>query len=264
MVTESVVVRVVVARAAQTAAIAFAIFMCSTMSAAGAQAPVGAPEPPSQSVEVAFDLPPDFTARQADGTFTVTALEVGYFSGDRVVRRLMIPREAVTVQEGTGRVTVPLLPIQGGPIAVQLRIRSWSAKAFGSWAPGVGPVELPGPPQGERRARTRPERQLSEREVERYPRLAEALRAAVGPDAALAQTIASFRRAQDLAVALVVARRERLSLTEIGAALRQGTDTSLEDAVKKLRPGIDAAAVVRDARREARPLLARPPRTPRR
>ena len=246
-------------------AIALSVVMGSTVPSAGAQAPGGASEPASQSVEVAFDLPPDFSTRQADGTFTVTALEVGYFSWDRVVRRLMIPREAVTVQEGAGRVTVPLLPIEGGPMAVQLRIRSWSAKAFGSWAPGVGPVELPGPPQGERCARTRPERQLSERELERYPRLAEALRAVAGTDAAaMAQTIGSFRRAQDLAVALVVARREGLSLVEIGAALRQGTDASLEDAVKKVRPGINAAAAVRDARREARPLLARPPRTPRR
>jgi hypothetical protein len=215
--------------------------------------------PSDPSVTLEFDLPPEFAARNADGSFVLRAIQVGLFgSGSALVRIIEIARDEIRVSGRTAQVSIPAFPLPAGANRVDIRVRSLSSGNPGAWSEVVGPLTLPAI---ERELRDRPAaraRGVTSQELMRRPALKEALDPLLGSDLSLDEALGSFSRVQDLATAVVLTRTQSLSFAALCHALRGSPASSLTDALARLKPSVNATQAVQAAQAEARRLLARP------
>ena len=215
--------------------------------------------PAERSVGIEFDLPPDFLARAADGTFVLSAMQAGYFrTAPAPVRTVEIPRAAIRVTGRTGQVSIPLFPLPAGANSVSVRLRSVSSGRPGAWSEAVGPLTMPAverPPRIRAAARTGG---IGLEELERLPALKEALDPLLDSDLSLTLALGSFRRPRDLAMAIVLSRAHSLPFSMLCRIVRGPPATSLAGALMRLKPSLDATRAMHAAQVEARRLLAQP------
>jgi hypothetical protein len=210
-------------------------------------------------IRVEFDLPTDFDERDATGGFVIRGIRIGFFQPTVAtpIATRDVRRDAIEVDGGVGRLPLPdLMPRGYGRVFI--RLQSLSATGAGPWSEPSPAVTLPErpPPSG-------PPRPLSLSDVERFPVLSEALQQVLGRRPTAGE-VATFRRAEDLATAVVLSRRYEIAFPDLCKILRGPPPLTLRGAIRQLLPSLDHIQVVREASLEARALLggaelSRPP-----
>jgi hypothetical protein len=221
-----------------------------------------------------FDAAEDMLQRRPDGSFVVTAFQVGFFDGPTLVRALEIPRSAAEFSGTRVRLRVPLIPLAAGSrSSVDIRVRGLSTGPLGQWSASAGSVTLPVQARAERanrRARDsanaerrRPDgssradgsgRAVTLEQLNEAPALKQALTPLLR-GASEADTAAACTTIPDLATAVVLSRKHDLPLPPLCAALRERGNSALADALKASKPSIDVTREIKAARAEARTLF---------
>ena len=159
--------------------------------------------PAESSIALEFDLPPELSARNADGTFVVRAMQVGLFlPGGELVRMLEIPRDEIRVTGQTAQVSVLAFPLPADANRVNARLRVLSSGPPGAWSEAVGPLTLPAIERPRRAPPAAAPRGVAALELGRRPALKEALTPLLGSDLSLEEALGSFSGVQDLATAI--------------------------------------------------------------
>ena len=266
-------------------AVVVAVFACAgcgesgTAAVAAAQrAPRTAPQPSepasvTKTFTLEFEAGDDMLQRRPDGTFAISAFQVGFFDGSQLVRALEIPRAAAQFAGPRVTLQVPLIQLSPGSRPnVTVRIRGLSSGPLGPWSAPAGSVTLPvearqartrraggaqADPQGSGGTKAeRPGRSVSLQQLNRSPALKEAL-ASVLRGASEEETAAACTTVQDLAAAVVLSRKHNLPVAQLCGALREPGDCPVETLLKSTQPSIDAIAELKAARTEARTLVVR-------
>jgi hypothetical protein len=220
------------------------------------------PPDAAKTITLEFDAADDIL-KQSNGAFTVSAFQVGFFDGAQLVRALEIPRSAAQIDGTRVRLQVPLIPLAPGAKSgsVTVRVRGLSSGPLGQWSASAGSVTLPIQERLERErsgrdrnaARAdRRNRAVTVEQLTRFPALKEALAAVLG-DASEEEVLSSCATVQDLATAVVVARKHELAPARVCAAMRERSSGALEELLKSAKPPA-APAQLRAARAEARTL----------
>jgi hypothetical protein len=213
----------------------------------------------ASTLTLEFDVPPDFAKRTSNGTYHLRALQIGYFGPDgSLLRAIEIPREAIRVSDSAARVTVPIFPISGGASRVSIKMRGLSSGRPGEWSKAVGPITLPAIPVPSRAEREARARAIPVRALQQRPELRAAMTPLLGADVTEADALASFRGLQELGAAVVLSRTHGLPFSQLCRTVKGPPMLSLIEAVRKLRPSLDASKVVQAARLEARSLVTAP------
>lgn len=223
---------------------------------AGAQPKAGGT---GQSLE--FDLPEEYSNKDANGEFVITGFRLGFFRAESAdpISTMEVGRDAVVVNGRTGKVslTAQQIPKDPGPVVLRLQTLTrqgaseWSAPSTAltdtsSAAPGIAP-ESP-------RSRSR----LSMSEVERHPRLADALRKLKPSGSELEQVLASFRNVNQLAQAVALCTAQDIALDALAAKMAGPPRRSLRNAVRELKPALEGSAL-RKANAAGKQLLGAAP-----
>jgi hypothetical protein len=246
---------------------------------AAADPPPQAPKPraaPAASVPVSgssvleFDLPDDFGRRLADGTYAVTGFRIGYFALRRstVLKRVDVPRERVEVNDRTGRISVDFTDLPADANQVVIRLQTLSGGEASTWSESSAPMRLgraspargrasPAPGRGAAGAAPRRLQALALADVERHPRVVDALKQTLPSGATIERVLPAFRRIEDLALAAVLCRDHQIVLTALTEKVQGPPRLSLLNALRQLRPDLKPA-VIRKGRADALQLLAPP------
>jgi hypothetical protein len=206
----------------------------------------------------------DDIQKQTNGAFTVSAFQVGFFDGAELVRALEIPRSAAQIDGTRVRLQVPMIPLAPGAKSgnVTVRVRGLSSGPLGPWSAPAGSVTLPiverlerersGRDRNTARAGRRA-REVTLEQLAGFPALKEALASAPGGTSE-EEAVAACATIQDLATAVVLARKHALSLTLVCGALQERGSGALEALLKGAKPPV-ALDQLRAARTEARTLV---------
>ena len=84
----------------------------------------------------------------------------------------------------------------------------------------------------------------------------------LGPNQRLDTALSAFDNVRDLALAVVISRTHKLKFVDLCAAMKGPPPLRLPAALLRLNPKLDANAVVRSARDEARTLTLRDGQAP--
>jgi hypothetical protein len=258
---------------AMVMAVAWALSLAASRGvvelSARANAPQQAPRValPAPSAAVApivleFELPDDFSRRDDDGAFAVTGFRIGYFAvrPSTVLAIVDVPRERVEVKDRTGRISLDFTRLPAGANQVIVRLQTVTRDGASPWSEaspplrsaGGAPAPGPGVAGGPRRPRT-----LALADVQRHPRIVDALKQTLPSGATIDQVLPAFRRIEDLALAVVLCRDHQIVLTALIQKVQGPPRQSFLNAMRQLRPD-SGPAVIRKARTDARRLLAPP------
>jgi hypothetical protein len=208
-----------------------------------------------------FDLPLEHWNKGPDGQFVITGFRVGTFrTGESVpLFATDVPRDAVVVDGKVGRISLTNNQVPGGDVSnLVLRMQTLSRAGASDWsdpspAPSTTrarPVRTPGAAAG-RSERAR----VSMVDVERHPRLADALRKSLGPSVKPDDFLIPFRNLDDLALALVISRDQAIELSKLRATLVGPPRRSVRAALRELKPSLRGSDALQKARAEAKQLL---------
>jgi len=217
-----------------------------------------APAPGPRWLE--FDQPPAGSS--------ITGFVVGYFvPGDtRPAYTFEVPRSKVQVTK-SGSLRLPLLvaDLPAGR-TFEIRLRTVVGRQRSAWSDPSGAFTVPGQPSGSSSVtetgrggvgtRTRPRARSAAGRLEEDP----ALRARLArefPDVDLATAPLGYRTVADLAADLFAARNLKIPFAGIRKLTAEADSRNLQAAIAALKPGADARAEQRRARRQARDLLSR-------
>ncbi len=231
----------------------------------------------ARTVTIELDAPADFQTKTAQGLFVISAFQVGFFSGPNLVRAIEIPRASARLSGSKIQIDVPLISVvRHDDSGVSLRVRPLSPGSLGPWSASAGSVTLPvidqqrfraarrasggGAPREPRANRTR---QVTVADVEARAALKTALTPLLDRGLSLEEAVGSFARIQDVAAAVVLAKKLDLSLSQLCQALQASPTKSLAEALKAVKPSLDAQQEIKGVSDEARRLArARQPRAP--
>jgi hypothetical protein len=231
----------------------------------------------AKTVTIELDAPADFQTKTAQGLFVISAFQVGFFSGSSLVRAIEIPRESARLSGSTIQIDVPLISVtRQMDSGVSLRVRPLSTGSLGPWSASAGSVTLPvldqqrfraarraGGAGGHREPRASRARQVTVADVEARAALKAALTPLLDRGLSLEQAVGSFARIQDVATAVVLTKKLDLSLSQLCKALQGSPTKSLAEALKAVKPSVDAQQEMKSVSNEARRLVrARQPGAP--
>jgi len=252
---------------AAACALSFAASLGEVELSARANAPLQAPRvaPPAPSAALApvvleFDLPDDFWRRDDDGTYAVTGFRIGYFAirPSTVLAIVEVPRERVEVKDRTGRISIDLARLPTDANQVVVRLQTVTRDEASPWSEASAPIRAAGgaPAPGPRVAvAPRGPRTLALADVERHPRVVDALKRTLPPGTAIETVVRPFRRIEDLALAVVLCRDHQIVFTALAQKVQGPPRQSIANALRQLRPDL-GQAVIRKGRIAARQLLA--------
>lgn len=266
----------------------FGLFEVSAQQQAGTESaqPVAKRE---QTVTVEFDAGPDFAARGANDQSAVSAFQVGFFAGSRLVRAIEIPRDSASVTAGKIRLNVPLAAVTTPKdSSVSIKVRALSSGRLGPWSETAGSVNLPVQDTNKRRARADAQaaaktpgqtpgdnrqptdtakdkraarrasaRQLHVAEIEQNEPLKTLVTQSLDSSITFEQAVGSFAKAHDLAAAALLARKLTLPFAKLCQAVAAAPKRSLAEGLKALQPSINADAEINLVSRDARKLSGR-------
>jgi hypothetical protein len=143
---------------------------------------------------------------------------------------------------------------------VVIRLQTLSGGESSTWSESSAPMRLGGtsPARG-RGAGAAPRRlqTLALADVERHPRVVDALKQTLPSGATIERVLPAFRRIEDLALAVVLCRDQQIVLTALTEKVQGPPRLALVNALRQLRPDLKPA-VIRKGRADARQLLALP------
>lgn len=114
-----------------------------------------------------FEAPDDMLQRRPDGSFVVTAFQVGFFDGANLVQAIEIPRSVAEFSGKNVRLPVPMIPLSTAERGtVTVRVRGLSSGPLGPWSDAAGSVTLP-VQERERSRRTRDNARDASRDTRR-------------------------------------------------------------------------------------------------
>jgi hypothetical protein len=245
-----------------------------------AQARAAEPNASRETITIEFDATDDVVKKAADGTFLVRAFQVGFFDGSTLVRTVEVSRERAEISGTRVKLVVPVVVLSRGPSrSASVHVRSLSSGPVGEWSGSAGSVHL----EAEASARTsrrgrdragaardradagnaatpRARRTVTVAELHRHPALKDALTPMLSADLDAEKVARSFKRVQDLALAVVIARKHDVPLARICGAMQEDQRRTVTTALKSLSPRFDVEREVDAARPEARTLAGRPAR----
>lgn len=230
------------------------------------------PPDTAKSFVVEFDAPDDVLRRRADGSFAVTAFQVGFFDGPALVRALEIPRSAAEIAGSRVRLRVPLITMPARSRSrIEVRVRGLSSGPLGPWSASAGSVTLPVEARAERPEQPRAaagnaerrrsggrERGVTVEQLNGAPALKAALAPVLG-GLSEQEAAAACATLPDLATAVVLSRTHGVPLPPLCAALRERGNTALAALLSTSKPSIDAGRAIRTARAEGRALVRAAP-----
>jgi hypothetical protein len=203
-----------------------------------------------------FDLPDEYSSKDADGEFVVTGFRLGFFRpGEAVpISTREIGRDLVVVNGRRGQV---LLSDDVGNVV--LRLQTLTRNGASDWS-APSPAETVMSPAPDRSAGKtgRGRSGVSMSEVERHPRLAEALHKLLSPTKP-EQVLASFRNINELARAVAICTEHGITLQKLGDTMVGPPRRSLRNAVTELKPALQGSDTMRKANAAAKQLLAAAP-----
>ncbi len=212
-----------------------------------------------------FDLPQEYSNKDANGEFVITGFRLGFFRADSAepISTIEVGRDAVVVNGSTGKVllTPQQFPKDLGPVV--LRLQTLTRQAASEWsAPSTALADTSSATPGSAPEKASPSRsRLSMSDVERHPRLAEALRKLKPSGTEFEQVLAPFRNVNQLAQAVALCTAQDIALDSLAARMVGPPRRSLRNAVRELKPALEGAAM-RKANAAGKQLLGAAP-TPR-
>jgi hypothetical protein len=228
-------------------------------------------------IAITLDTPPEL--REPNASAKGASFQIGFFDRDELIGTVVVAPEPASVSGATVRLDVPLIPLpKGARNPVGVRVRLLTTGALGAWSATAGSVTLPdaGGPAGTsarraqsgQQARNRAERPAGRRaqdkgaragltaaELDAHPALKSAIAPLLGSSLSLADAAGAFDRVQDLAVAVVVSREHEVPFADLCKAMIESQRKSLANAIRSVKPSVDAERAVRRARNEARGLV---------
>jgi len=245
-----------------------------------AQARASQPNTSRDPITIEFDATDDVAKKTADGNFLVRAFQVGFFDGDTLVRTVEVPRARAEISGTHVKLVVPVVVLSRGPSrTASVRVRSLGSGPVGAWSASAGSVHLEAEAgaRASRRGRDRAgagrdranagsaatpraRRTVTVAELNRHPALKEALTPLLGADLDAEKAAGSFKRVQDLALAVVIARKHDVPLARICGAMQEDQRRTVATALKALSVRFDVERELAAARPEARTLAGRPAR----
>ena len=216
-----------------------------------------------QSLE--FDLPQEYSTKDANGEFVITGFRLGFFQAESAlpISTVELGRDAVVVTGLTAKVslTPQQIPKDLGPIV--LRLQTLTRHGASDWsAPSTAIADTSSATPGNAPEKASGSRSpLSMSDIERHPRLAEALRKLKPSGTEFEQVLAPFRSVSQLAQAVALCTEQDIALDSLTAKMTGPPRRSLRNAVRELKPALKGAAL-RKANADGKQLLgaAQPPR----
>jgi hypothetical protein len=207
-------------------------------------------------VTLEFDLPDEFSARAPDGNLVVTGFRVGAFrpGESNPVATVDVTRDEVSVNGRTGRISFDRNRLTTDVKASVLRVQTLTRENSSLWSE---PSSLVGASAKVARAtpRKRDVKGVSMPDVERHPKLLEALRKVLPSDVKPEDVAARFRTVDLLAVSVVISEQENIPLDKLSALIKGPPPRNLRAALRELQPSLESRALVRKARQQSRALL---------
>jgi len=230
---------------------------------------------PNAQITLEFDLPDEFSKREADNSYTVTGFRVGVFKPGNPSNPLAtvdLTRDQVKVNGRTAEITLDRSRLPANIDSRVLRLQTLTRTTASFWSdpsPRVGgsskeskqsteskePKEPKEAKAGRATPRKREGKQLAIADVERHPRLLEALRKVLPSDVKAEDVAGRFRTVEDLAVSVVLSEEEKIPLDKLSAAIKGPPPRNLRAALREVQPSSQSKAVVQKARQKSKALL---------
>jgi hypothetical protein len=235
---------------------------CDASPSQGIRAEAQSPPPSARTTEanarvtLEFDLPDEFSARAPDGNPVVTGFRVGAFrpGESNPVGTVDVTRDEVSVNGRTGRISLDRNRLTTDVNASVLRVQTVTREGASVWSDPPPPGKSAKAP---RAARKREAKGVSMPDVERHPKLLEALRKALPSDVKPEDVAARFRTVDSLAVSVVISEQENIPLDKLSALMKGPPQRNLRAALHEIRPSLDSRPLVQKARKESKALLGR-------
>jgi hypothetical protein len=251
-------------RVGRTLAAGLACFWCPEGYARGAAlAQVAAvvaqdaSDPAPQAVTLEFDLPPSVETKGA-ARFELHAVQIAVVSSSRTRQIVSVERSQWQIHGDKAQVSFQLAAVPPGSNPVTLRLRFLSDGPAGEWSPATSEIRAPETTVGEAPSRApRPPKGVAPSALDSRSALKQATIDLLGPNQPLETALSAFNNVRDLALAVVISRAHQLKFVDLCTAIIGPPTLRLPAALRQLDPKIDADAVTRSARKEARTLLAR-------
>ena len=246
-------------------------------SASSQSSPTTAVQTSDGPIELEFEVPPEFRTRPEGSANAVTGFRVGFFRGKDMtsVTTVDVTRDALTLRNGTARVTVPRDRVGDCGADCVIRVQTLSGRETSAWS---GPVAVAGiaetrsattaqKPQQQAKTPARPRNALGQRrqagqqgglapaDIKQYGSITELLQKMLPPDANLEDELRRFRQVDELAVALAISRNYDIPFTSLSRMIEGPPRLRPVDALEKLRPDLDSRAAIRKSRTDARKLI---------
>lgn len=233
-----------------------------------AQAPVttaGVQPAVPETLTLEFEPPPEFHEQTKDGAYVITGFRVGYFRAapdehrknaqPRPVHTTFIARDALQIVGPLVRVSFKPEPMRRGNTEVVFRVQAVRAGADGYWSEPTGAMTL-----AERGPAARRVKLTLEESVAAYPALVEALKkldanAAPRAEPGKNPLYSAFRRAGDLATAVVICRDHGVPCAELAERMIGPPREPLSRALRHWKEESAIPGLIKSARSESRRLL---------
>jgi hypothetical protein len=211
-----------------------------------------------------FDLPDEFWTKDAEGRYVVTGFRLGYFqpSNTDPMVTVEIARDAVVVTGKSGRVPLGTDRLPENVSTFTLRIQTLTRTAASAWSEpssSTSAAAATGRSAAKAPRDARPSKRLSMSEIERYPRLLEAMKKTLPPGGQSEALLAPYRNAEELAIAVVLCRDNGIPLEKFSQAMTGPPRRSLRNAARVVKPELRKTTAMEKARAEAKDLLKVPP-----
>jgi hypothetical protein len=253
----------------RTVAAVLACFCCTEGDARSAtRAPIAAfgaqdaSDPAPQAVTLEFDAPPSVETK-GDARFALNAVEIAVVGASRTLQTVRVERTEWKIRGNKAEVSFQLAAVPRGSNPVTLRLRFLSDGPVGEWSTAAGEIRAPettvveAPIRAARPPRaSRPPRGVAPTELDSRSALKRATLQLLGPNQPLETALSAFSNVRDLALAVVVSRAHQVNFVDLCRTIKGPPTLGLSAALLQLNPQIDADAVMRNARQEARTLFA--------
>jgi hypothetical protein len=210
-----------------------------------------------ETVTLEFEPPPEFHERSSSGAFVITGFRVGYFRAvpdggrknaqQRPLQTSWIARDALKIVGSMVQLSFKPEPVRAGNAQVVFRVQAVREGAEGFWSEPTAVVTLP------ERVPAVSKRPTFEATLATHPALVEALRALD----AKGDWYKSFRRVQDLALAVVVCRDHGVPCAELAARMTGRPPQPMRRALLQWKDESSIPELIRSATVESRRLLSK-------
>jgi hypothetical protein len=217
--------------------------------------------PADLPVTLEFDLPENFSARSKDDAYVITGFRIGVFKpkGNSPVTTIDFTRDQVTVNGRSGRVSIDRGKLPQNIDGRVLRVQTLSGQVTSLWSdpsPSVSGAPKAGRgSKNERATAKKTEKHLTLADIEPHPRLLEALRKALPSDVKPDDVAARYRTTEELALSIVLAEQEKISLEKLSAVMKGPPQKNIRAALQEIRSSLDAKRAVKKARQPSKALL---------